>query len=170
MKKLLVLLAAACAAGVVSSALGITYGEADGNGHPEVGALLAPQAYSDGTWTTCTGTLISATVFLTAAHCDQGVSRVAVTFDSNYNSKTGTTHWGTWYANPNFNQAQSDPQDVAVVVFDKPVKGITPARLPKAGSLGSGRSGDRFTSVGYGAQSVTIDKGPTFHYADTRFV
>src|ERR687885_2253204 len=85
----------------------ITYGAPDGNGHPEVGALLAPQAYSDGTWTTCSGTLISPTVFLTAAHCDQGVSRVAVTFDSSYDPKTGTTHWGTWYADPSYNQAQS---------------------------------------------------------------
>ena len=171
MRKLI--LAAAVAATVLVLAAGanaITYGSPDGNAHPEVGALLAPQAYSDGTWATCSGTLISSTVFLTAAHCDQGVSRVAVTFDSIYNSKTGTTYWGTWYADPNFNQAQSDPQDVAVVVFDKPVKGITPARLPRAGSLDSAKSGDRFTSVGYGAQSVTIDKGPTFHYADTRFV
>ena len=152
------------------SASAITNGTNDGNGHPEVGALLAPQPYPDGTWATCSGTLISPTVFLTAAHCDQGVSRVAVTFDSSYNSKTGTTHWGTWYADPNYNQAQSDPHDVAVVVFDKAVKGITPARLPKAGSLSSVSGGDRFTSVGYGAQSVTIDKGPTFHYADVRFV
>ncbi len=109
----------------------------DGNGYPEVGALLAPQPYSDGTWATCSGTLISPTVFLTAAHCDQGVSRVAVTFDSSYNAATGTAYWGTWHADPGYNQAQSDPQDVAVVVLDKPVTGITPARLPKAGSLGS---------------------------------
>ena len=27
-----------------------------------------------------------------------------------------------------------------------------------------------FTSVGYGAQSVTIERGPTFHYADVRDV
>src|SRR3954454_3476763 len=104
----------------------VTYGAPDGNGHPQVGALLAPHAYSDGTWGTCTGTLISPTVFLTAAHCDQGVSRVAVTFDSSYNATTGTTHSGTWHADPSYNQAQSDPHDVAVVVFDKPVKGITP--------------------------------------------
>ena len=32
---------------------------------------------------------------------------------------------------PGYNQAQSDPQDVAVVVLDKPVTGITPARLPE---------------------------------------
>jgi hypothetical protein len=148
----------------------ITYGTPDGNGHPEVGALLAPHAYSDGTWETCSGTLISPTVFLTAAHCDQDVSRVAVTFDSSYDPKTGTTYWGTWHADPNYNQAQSDPQDVAVVVLDEPVTGIRPARLPAAGSLSNLSLGTRFTSVGYGAQSVTIDQGPTFHYADVRYV
>jgi len=67
-------------------------------------------------------------------------------------------------------QAQSDPQDVAVVVLDSAVKGITPARLPKAGSLSNLSVGTRFTAVGYGAQSVTIDQGPTFHYADIRYV
>jgi Trypsin len=146
----------------------ITYGTPDGNRHPEVGALLAPTAYSDGTWATCSGTLISPTVFLTAAHCDQDVSRVAVTFDTVYNAATGTTYWGTWHADPTYNQAQSDPHDIAVVVFDQPVTGITPARLPAVGSLSGLRVGTRFTSVGYGAQSVTIDHGPTFHYADVR--
>jgi hypothetical protein len=38
----------------------ITYGVPDGNGHPEVGALLAQQAHPDGTWAECTGTLASA--------------------------------------------------------------------------------------------------------------
>jgi V8-like Glu-specific endopeptidase len=37
---------------------------------------------TDGTWAACSGTLISPTVFPTAAHCDLEVSRVAVTFDS----------------------------------------------------------------------------------------
>jgi len=46
----------------------ITYGSPDGGAHPEVGALLAPVAYSDETWEACSGTLISPTVFLTAAH------------------------------------------------------------------------------------------------------
>ena len=149
----------------------ITYGVPDGNGHPEVGALLAEHAFSDGTWEECSGTLIAPRIFLTAAHCDEGVSRVAITFDSSYLYPTGTTHWGTWYADPNYNQAQSDPHDLAVVVLDKAVKGITPARLPEAGSL-SGLSGDqRFTPVGYGAQSVTNGPGgQTFHYADIRYV
>src|SRR5512132_2933209 len=120
---------------LTTTASAITYGEPDGNAHPFVGALLAPVAYSDGTWETCSGTLISPTVFLTAAHCDQGVSRVAVTFDSSYNAATGTTYWGTWSADPRFRGAQGDPYDMAVVVLDKAVRGITPARLPQPGAL-----------------------------------
>jgi hypothetical protein len=162
---------ALCAALVLAAPAGaITYGTPDGNRHPQVGALLAPVAYSDGTWAACSGTLISPTVFLTAAHCDLDVSRVAVTFDSSYDPATGTTYWGTWHADPNYTQAQSDPHDIAVVVLDQPVPGITPARLPAAGSLGGLPVGTGFTSVGYGAQSVSIDHGPSFHYADVRYV
>src|SRR6266849_3167421 len=120
----------------------ITYGVPDGNGHPEVGALLAQHAFSDGTWEECSGTLIARRIFLTAAHCDEGVSRVAVTFDSSYVFPTGTTYWGTWHADPSFRKAQSDPDDLAVVVLDEDVAGIAPARLPTAGSL-SGLSGDQ---------------------------
>ena len=172
MRKLVIAAAAlVAAAGSTGVAVAITGGAPDGNGHPEVGALLAQHAFSDGTWEECSGTLISPTVFLTAAHCDEGVSRVAVTFDSSYDSATGTTYWGTWHANPNFRKAQGDPYDVAVVVLDAPVANIQPARLPKLGSLDSLKVGDPITSVGYGAQSVTMGKGgATFHYADIRYV
>jgi V8-like Glu-specific endopeptidase len=149
----------------------ITYGVPDGNGHPEVGALLAQQAFSDGTWEECSGTLIAPRVFLTAAHCDEGVSRVAVTFESSYVYPSGTTYWGTWHADPNYNQAQDDPQDLAVVVLDKAIKGITPALLPTAGSLSNLSPNQQFTSVGYGAQSVSNGPGgQTFNYADIRYV
>src|SRR6266498_1552978 len=118
---------AAIAAGIAlwvgNPAGAITYGTPDGNGHPEVGALLAQQAYSDGTWTTCSGTLISPTVFLTAAHCDEGVSRVKVTFDTDYDPGTGAIYAGTWHADPAYDQAQGDPHDIAVVVLDKAIKG-----------------------------------------------
>jgi Trypsin len=151
------------------TASAVVYGQPDGENHPNVGALLAPQAYSDGTWASCSGTLISPTVFLTAAHCDWGLSRMAVTFDSEYVAATGTAHWGTWHADPRFRGAQSDPYDIAVVVFDDPVEGVTPAQLPEGGSLSNLARNQMFTSVGYGAQSVTIDHGPTFHYADIRY-
>ena len=85
MKKLVSAFAGVLAAGAITgAALAITNGGPDGNGHPEVGALLAQHAFSDATWEECSGTLISPTVFLTAAHCDEGVSRVAVAFDSSY--------------------------------------------------------------------------------------
>jgi Trypsin len=155
--------------GLVAPANAIVYGQPDGNKHPEVGALLAHHAYSDGTWEACSGTLISPKVFLTAAHCDLGFRRVAVTFDTVYHAATGTTYWGTWHANPGFNQRQSDPGDIAVVVLDR-APGITPARLPEAGSLSGLPRGTKFTSVGYGAQAVTSGPGGlTYHYADIRY-
>ena len=66
MRKLLPLLVLAGALTFAAAGSAITYGVPDGNGHPEVGALLALQAYSDGTWAECSGTLIAPRVFLTA--------------------------------------------------------------------------------------------------------
>ncbi len=171
MRKLLGFVAVTAVLVGASCAFAITNGEPDGNRHPEVGALLAQQAFSDGTWEECTGTLIAPRVFLTAEHCDEGVSRVNVTFDSSYSYPSGTTYSGTWHGDPRYNQSQSDPHDIAVVVLDKAVKGITPARLPAAGSLSSVTGSQQFTSVGYGAQSVSSGPGGhVFHYEDVRYV
>jgi Trypsin len=162
----------ALAAALVFAAAGsaITDGVPDGDAHPEVGALLAQQAFPDGTWEECTGTLISSRVFLTAEHCDLGVSRVEVTFASTFDRASSTTYWGTWYGDPDYNQTSSDPHDLAVVVLDKAVRGITPARLPAEDSLSSLAGDQQFTPVGYGAQSVTSGAGgKTFHYADVRY-
>src|SRR5437870_12105257 len=120
---------------LVGGALAITNGAPDGNGHPEVGALLAQHAFSDGTWEECTGTLIAPRIFLTAEHCDEGVSRVEVTFASSFDRATSTTYLGTWHGDPSYNHTSSDPNDLAVVWLDSAVPGITPARLPAAGSL-----------------------------------
>jgi secreted trypsin-like serine protease len=148
----------------------ITYGELDGTQHPNVGGLVSPTQYSDGTWLYCSGTLISPTVFLTAAHCDEGTPRVTVTFDTDY-AAGDKTYTGTWYADPLYDQKQSDPHDLAVVVFDKPIKGIVPARLPAADSLSDLPGSQQFVSVGYGAYEVT--NGPGGHqylYNDVRMV
>jgi V8-like Glu-specific endopeptidase len=147
----------------------ITFGSADGSGHPNVGGLVAEQAYSDGTWIYCSGTLVSPTVFVTAAHCEEG-ARVRVSFSSAY--KDGDkVYSGTWHADPAYNQSQSDPHDLAVVVFDKEVKGIAPAKLPKAGSLSNLSGSQQFTSVGYGAYEVTNQPGGhQYLYNDVRGV
>ena len=150
-------------------AAAITNGTDDGNAHPEVGMMLAPQVHSDGTWTRCTGTLISSTVFLTAAHCEiPGASQVKVTFDSAF-TFPGTTYMGTWHADPAFSQSQGDPHDIAVIVLDTS-PGLTPAVLPGAGSNGLPKN-QKFTSVGYGTSSaVNGPGGQTFPIDDVRHV
>ncbi len=80
------------------------------------------------------GTLISPTVFLTAAHCGDNGSTVYVTFDSTYTSKS-KLYSGTFYSNPLYPGSENDPYDIAVVDFDKPIRGITPAQLPTLGQF-----------------------------------
>jgi V8-like Glu-specific endopeptidase len=169
MKKLIGTAVAVAALVAAAPAGAITDGTADGNGHPNVGGLVAPTQYSDGTWIYCSGTLISPTVYLTAAHCAEG-DHVRVTFDSAY-VKGDKTYAGTFHGDPAYNQTQSDPHDIAVVVFDKAVSGITPAKLPKAGSLSNLSGSQKFTSVGYGAYEVTNEPGGhQYLYNDVRGV
>ena len=147
----------------------ITNGQIDGNRHPNVGGLVNDTQYSDGTWLYCSGTLISPTVFLTAAHCgDEGDSSVRVTFDPAY-VDGDETHAGTFYGDPRYTQRQNDTHDIAVVVLDEPVEGIAPAALPEAGSLSKLSKNQRFTPVGYGAYEVTNGPGGhQFLYDDVR--
>jgi V8-like Glu-specific endopeptidase len=162
-----VLTVLACAA----PALAITNGKPDGNAHPNVGGLVASVAYPDGTWIYCSGTLISPTVFLTAAHCgDADGERVRVTFDTAYQDGD-KAYAGTFRPDPLYGHDQSDPHDIAIVVLDKAVTGITPARLPAAGSLSNLSTTQQFTSVGYGAYEVTNEPGGhQYLYNDIRMV
>lgn len=164
-------IATALAALIITTAAGaITNGTADGQGHPNTGGLVSSTQYSDGSWLYCSGTLISPTVFLTAAHCDNEGARVRVTFDTAYQAGDNVYH-GTFHADPLYNQAQSDPHDIAVVVLDAPIRGITPAGLPGAGSLANLAGVQQFTSVGYGAYKVTNEPGGhEFLYNDVRMV
>jgi hypothetical protein len=148
--------------------LAITYGQPDGKKHPYVGALVGQ--YSGGDYPFCSGTLISPTVFLTAAHCDPGTPRIQVTFASDFDGKAKLLD-GTYYADPLYNHSQNDPHDIAVVVLDHAVSGVTPARLPAANSLSSLGPDQQFTSVGYGAQENPPQAGgPVLTYYDVREV
>ena len=105
----------------------ITYGQPDGDRHPNVGALVG--AFDGQTYFYCSGTRISPTVFLTAAHCDIGTEQVYVAFDSTYTSKS-KLYSGTFYANPLYPGLEKGSYDIAVVVFDKSIRGFKPAQLP----------------------------------------
>ncbi len=161
-----VTLAAALSCAAALTVLAITYGQPDGNRHPEVGALVG--TFSSGTFPYCSGTLISPTVFVTAAHCDIGTQTVYVTFDTKYTSKA-KLYSGIFHADPLYNWAQDDPHDIAVVVFDRPITNVVPARLPKAGQLDALSVNQKFTVVGYGGQEpVNQPGGPVIAYLDTR--
>jgi secreted trypsin-like serine protease len=139
------------------NAAAITYGQPDGNLHPNVGAMI--RLRSDGVYRIlCSGSLISPTVFLTASHCtrfleNQGITDAWVTFDATFTQRSKLIHV-TMHSNPLYNQAQSDTGDIAVLVLDKAVS-LTPVQLPPAGLLDQMKASGTlnralFTSVGYG--------------------
>jgi hypothetical protein len=169
-----IMIFAAPIVGLASPAWAITNGSPDGTNHPEVGALIADKPYPDGTWSYCTGTLISPTVFLTAAHCGLPNHRTAqVSFPSHY-QPGAKVYVGRYVPDSRYN-AKSDLHDMAVVVFSTPIPNIKPARLPVAGMLDQLKADNslkttKFTPVGFG--SLTPTKGPhgrnKFTYTDTR--
>ena len=127
-------MSAVCAGVMLTAAAGtaraITGGVADGNGHPNTGGLVSDTQSSDGTWVYCSGTLISPTVFLTAAHCGDDNTHVRVTFDSAYVAGD-PIYSGTFHADPLYSQVQSDPHDIAVVT-NPPSSGPTAAAIAAA--------------------------------------
>jgi Trypsin. len=166
MRRVLAISTAALILAVAATVGAITYGQPDGKRHPNVGALVG--TYSGGLYPYCSGTLISPTVFLTAAHCDIGSSRVAITFSTTFSSNVKLLY-GTYHADPRYTWRQDDPHDIAVVVLDKPVNGVTPAGLPTAGQLESFDQSSEFTAVGYGGDEVINQPGgPVVPYYDVR--
>ena len=171
MKRIIV--AAALAGLVVMSmpATAITYGQPDGNLHPNVGAMI--RLRSDGVYRIlCSGSLISPTVFLTASHCTdfllrQGITDVWVTFDSQFTQRSKLIH-GTMHQNPLYNQRQSDSGDIAVITLDRAVNGLEPVRLPTTGLLDEMKAAGTlnrqlFTSVGYGIREPEPGPGGITH-------
>jgi hypothetical protein len=158
--------------GTPSPASAITNGTPDGESHPAVGAMVGTKSFADGTWSYCTGTLISPTVFLTAAHCgDAGQKTALVSFSSRYQLGAGV-YVGRYETDPQYDE-KSELHDLAVVVFDAPIPGIKPARLPTAGLLDQLKTAGTlqtspFTPVGYGSALPTGSHAETLHYSDTR--
>lgn len=191
MRKLVPVAAVAACLALTPSAGAITFGQLDGNAHPNVGALFAdwdPEV--PGPDFLCTGTLISPTVFMTASHCTAflpsvGVDpdEVFVSFDPQPATDTGAFNPakqrldGTYHTHPRFGPhfGDGDPHDIAVVVLDNAYTGATPAALPTLNFLGRGKQsllGQRFTAVGYGDAREIKQSGPNSFFFDgaRRFV
>jgi V8-like Glu-specific endopeptidase len=150
-------------AGSAAAAHAITNAEPDNGRHPWVGALVSHDPETGERYLICTGTLISKTVFLTAAHClEDEPSDLEVSFDSFVGAPDVgpevELHSGQAYGDPLYagnSTGPEDTHDVAVVVLDRPVKGVKPAVLPARGALDRiERVADRipWAVVGYGRE------------------
>lgn len=185
MKRLFVIGALVLIAGLSAEipASAITYGEPDNGRHPNVGMMLVET--EEGFFQFCSGTLIAADVFLTAAHCEPGdqirghdVLAVYITFDDTYqladaeppifiDPTTLTLFEGTFVGHEDFGQPQSSPADIAVILLDES-PGIEPAELPELGLLDELEAEHAlrdqvFTNVGYGSLEPEIGGGsPAF--------
>jgi secreted trypsin-like serine protease len=172
MRKILAL-AFVIAAVSATDASAITFGEADGNRHPNVGALVADwNPDSPGPDQFCTGTLVSPTLFLTAAHCMTGWepgTQISVTFSPTYDegsaSPSGLVPVSSYVIHENFAQpgGGADAYDIAIVTLATP-QSATPAQLPTLGQLDTYSQqqlrGLTFTAVGYGLTRTSKKTGP----------
>lgn len=167
---------------VAGPASAITFGDLDtSNQYSNVGALIYQE--DDGNfYIYCTGTLIAdndggdSKIFLTAAHCippedvEGEGTRMWVSFDPaiDLDPETGavveattTMYSGTAYAHADFACCgANDTFDIAVVVLDDDVSGITPAEIAGEGLLSSMTERElraaAFVTAGYG--TVRNDK------------
>lgn len=138
-------------------------GELDGNAHPYVGLMDAYGA--DGTYLwSCSGALISETVYVTAGHCTESpAASVKIWFDPDPISVgwldfVGFDATGTPYTHPDYDPAAFYLFDLGVVVLDE--AGFDPgsfAQLPDVGAIddmGKGRKNNTITAVGYGVNRI----------------
>jgi trypsin len=127
----------------------------------------------------CSGSLISPTVFLTAAHCLQFLpagTQVYVSFSPDLGAKRVSLIAGTsFHYDPLYGGPQSNPHDIGVIILAaRDTKGITPLELPPAGYLDAlnadgGLKGQFFLNVGYGGDATRTGP-PTFTYDGVRKV
>lgn len=131
-------------------------GQQDGNGHPFVAAVGQP----DGAGIYFTGTLLSPTVVLTPAHAVRRLERLGfttarLTFDPVV-SASSTWYVGTIHEDPAYNPTDTtNPNDLAVILLETPVTGITPASLATEGLLDHQGPRANFDFVGEGISTYS---------------
>lgn len=131
----------------------------------------------DGDDLLCTGSLVSPTVFVTAAHCVYWLPADAplqVSFEPSLLPAPASYIAATGFAfDPEFGHDQAHPHDLAVVFLPAgSTAGMTPYNLPPAGYLDQlNQAGSLkkavFVNVGYGASSNRTGR-PTFGYDGLR--
>ena len=155
MKRLMlaVVLAVTLAFGVAPAGA-VLNGQPDGDNHPYVGMVTDLEFV-------CSGTAISPTKFITAAHCfETGPgTEVLVTFDDEgFDDFPAGFVSGKWYPHPDWcnlcgnGLVGSDRNDVAVVILDAPVVLSEHGKLPALGAAATLPQKQDVSLVGYGLQ------------------
>jgi hypothetical protein len=152
----------------IGVASAVTDGELDGEGHPYVGLMVAQDEDGNPLWR-CSGTLLSATLFLTAGTVQAPAAHVEIWFDSDVESgipvngypNTGDAG-GTPYTHPQYDPDAFFLYDLGVVVLDTPMVMDEYGALPELNQLDSlktqrGKQDVTFTAVGYGLQESFPD-------------
>lgn len=156
----------------VGSALAISNGTPDGDGHPYVGLLI----FTDGTgYWRCSGSLLTDHVVLTAGHCTDGAIHAWATFDTHVDRGTlpiadwlnsGLFITGVAHTHPDFcigcahGLVGFDSHDVGVVVLDEAATVGQYAQLPAAGFADTLKMKSPVDLVGYGVQERIVGNGP----------
>jgi hypothetical protein len=153
----------------VANVHAITWGKPDGNGHPYVGTIIFAQ--SSGLYS-CSGTLLSPTVMVTAGHCTAEGGQVNLATWVSFDPAITFEGWDNYpdigsYLDAEWIPAQAIPHplfdtsgfDVGVVILSQPVALSTYGALPPLGLLdllttGKARQDRQFTVVGYGLQGI----------------
>ncbi len=148
----------------------IVNGSPTGSAYPSVGALVLDwwepigAITGDDQW--CTGTLISPTVFVTAAHCVVGPdtppgTQFYVSFAPDLLARGVKFIAATGYAfDPMYGHDHANLHDLAVVFLPaSATRGMTPMRLPSEGELDrlsaqGALSKTLFVNVGYGSSAA----------------
>ena len=160
----------------------ITYGFVDSNNtYSNVGAFIVKSPTTGQIFPICSGTMITANVFLTASHCTIFFQQdLALRGFTAYVSLDGSIPFGELTSNntkllavsqvvtnPNYNQSQSDSGDIGALILQSNVPGVTPATLPSCGLLDqlrahNGLKNAVFNGVGYGVQNRVVGGGVPF--------
>jgi hypothetical protein len=159
------------------------------NAHPYVGALVSVPPFGEFKGQRipiCSGTLISARVFLTAGHCTDTIAEenlpTYVSLDPTYEAGSSRLIRGTAHTHPKYclptKEVVCAPKfpeyplyDVGVVVLDEPVSMATYGALPEAALLvDTLDEGQRLTIVGYGVRSDLDPSSGDRHRATVRLL
>lgn len=178
----LLLSVVACALVLAPRTTAITYGFVDSNNtFANSGAFIVKSSTTGEIFPICSGTLITSNVFLTASHCTAFFAQElapegyvayvsldgSIPFGPLTSNKTQLLPVAHVVTNPNYNPAQSDSGDIAVLILQRDVRGVTPAKLPPCRLLDqlvaqNGLKSAVFTPVGYGVQNRVIGGGVPF--------